>query len=170
MTKTPGTRSCGKRCPEKFASTNRRIAIPRSASGEGSTPLSSRKTCRKSAATIAFLRARRIPFLPVGNWTNLIVRSGGYRGVLISLTGLHGLEIRDSGDGDVFVEAEAGVRSCGTGDPVDARGAHGNGVLRRHTRQRRRRRPDERRRLWKRNQGCACYRCVSWMQPKGCAP
>jgi UDP-N-acetylmuramate dehydrogenase len=60
-------------------------------------------------ATIAFLRTRRIPYLPVGNWTNLIVGSSGYRGVLISLTGLHGFEIRDSGDGDVFVEAEAGV-------------------------------------------------------------
>jgi UDP-N-acetylmuramate dehydrogenase len=63
----------------------------------------------ETAETIAFLRARRIPFLPVGNWTNLIVRSGGYRGVLISLSCLNGLEIRGSGDGDVQVEAEAGV-------------------------------------------------------------
>jgi len=67
------------------------------------------KDVSETAETIAFLRARRIPFLPVGNWTNLIVRSGGYRGVLISLTGLHGLEIRGSGDGDIHVEAEAGV-------------------------------------------------------------
>ena len=67
------------------------------------------KDVLETAETIAFLRARRIPFLPVGNWTNLIVRSGGYRGVLISLTGLNGLEIRGSGDGDVHVEAEAGV-------------------------------------------------------------
>ncbi len=67
------------------------------------------KDVSEMAETIAFLRARRIPYLPVGNWTNLIVRDGGYRGVLISLTGLHGLEIRDSGDGDVHIEAEAGV-------------------------------------------------------------
>jgi UDP-N-acetylmuramate dehydrogenase len=67
------------------------------------------KDVSEIAETIAFLRARRIPFLPVGNWTNLIVRGGGYRGVLISLTGLHGLEIRDSGEGEVRVEAEAGV-------------------------------------------------------------
>ena len=52
------------------------------------------KDVSETAETIAFLRAHRIPFLPVGNWTNLIVRSGGYRGVLISLTGLNGLEIK----------------------------------------------------------------------------
>ena len=67
------------------------------------------KDVSEMAETIAFLRARRIPFLPVGNWTNLIVRGGGYRGVLISLTGLDRLEIRDSGEGDVRIEAEAGV-------------------------------------------------------------
>ena len=67
------------------------------------------KDVSEMAETTAFLRARRIPFLPVGNWTNLIVRGGGYRGVLISLTGLHRLEIRDSGEGDVRIEAEAGV-------------------------------------------------------------
>ncbi len=39
------------------------------------------------ASVVAFLRARGIPFLPVGNWTNLIVRGGGYRGVLISTDG-----------------------------------------------------------------------------------
>ena len=67
------------------------------------------KDVSEMAETTAFLRARRIPFLPVGNWTNLIVRGGGYRGVLISLTGLHRLEIRDSGERDVRIEAEAGV-------------------------------------------------------------
>ncbi|MBU4074089.1 MAG: FAD-binding protein, partial [Proteobacteria bacterium] len=36
------------------------------------------------ARLVAFLRSNRIPFLPVGNWTNLIVRDGGYRGVLIA--------------------------------------------------------------------------------------
>ncbi len=37
---------------------------------------------------VDFLRRRRIAFLPVGNWTNLIVRDGGYRGALVSLTRL----------------------------------------------------------------------------------
>lgn len=59
--------------------------------------------------TVAFLRGCRIPFLPVGNWTNLIVRGGGYRGVLISLTGLRRLEIGDGEVGEIRVDAEAGV-------------------------------------------------------------
>jgi UDP-N-acetylmuramate dehydrogenase len=67
------------------------------------------KNVPELAETIAFLRARRIPFLPVGNWTNLIVRSGGYRGALISLRSLQGLEIRYGGDEDVHVETGAGV-------------------------------------------------------------
>jgi UDP-N-acetylmuramate dehydrogenase len=58
---------------------------------------------------VAFLTSQGIPFLPVGNWTNLIVRGGGYRGVLISLTGLHGLTPSEGQDGSVLLEAEAGV-------------------------------------------------------------
>ena len=58
---------------------------------------------------VTFLRARRIPFLPVGNWTNLIVTSGGYRGVLISLTVMCAIEEKDDSDGGVCLEAEAGV-------------------------------------------------------------
>jgi UDP-N-acetylmuramate dehydrogenase len=67
------------------------------------------KDVSEMTETITFLRTRRIPFLPVGNWTNLIVRGGGYRGVLISLKGLQRLEISGSEDGDVRVETEAGV-------------------------------------------------------------
>lgn len=61
------------------------------------------------AQGVAFLRARGIPFLPVGNWTNLIVRDGGYRGALISMTGLRSLKASDTEDGCVRLEAEAGV-------------------------------------------------------------
>jgi UDP-N-acetylmuramate dehydrogenase len=57
----------------------------------------------------AFLRERHTPFLPVGNWTNLIVRDGGYRGVLISLGRMRGLNLVENGDGGVLVKAEAGV-------------------------------------------------------------
>lgn len=67
------------------------------------------KDVAELAETIAFLRERRIPFLPVGNWTNLIVRDGGYRGALISLTALHRLEISQKGEGEIHIEAEAGV-------------------------------------------------------------
>jgi UDP-N-acetylmuramate dehydrogenase len=31
---------------------------------------------------VDYLRRRQFPFLPVGNWTNLIVRDGGFRGAL----------------------------------------------------------------------------------------
>ncbi len=50
-----------------------------------------------------------IPFLPVGNWTNLIVRGDGYRGVLISTTGLRALKVSDAAEGCVRLEAQAGL-------------------------------------------------------------
>lgn len=61
------------------------------------------------ARLVAFLKSRRTPFLPVGNWTNLIVRDGGYRGVLISLSRLHGLSRGENGDGGVLLKAQAGL-------------------------------------------------------------
>ena len=61
------------------------------------------------ARLVAFLRERQASFLPVGNWTNLIVRDGGYRGVLISLARMRGLSIGENGDGGILVKAEAGV-------------------------------------------------------------
>jgi len=57
---------------------------------------------------IHFLRSRAIPFLPVGNWTNLIVRDGGYRGALVSLARLQDLSLRDDKKGGVLVQAGAG--------------------------------------------------------------
>ena len=57
---------------------------------------------------VDFLRRRRIAFLPVGNWTNLIVRDGGYRGALVSLTRLRSLSLRDEGKGGVLLLAGAG--------------------------------------------------------------
>jgi len=44
---------------------------------------------------VSFFLREEISFLPVGNCTNLIVRDGGYRGVLISMETLRRLEIRD---------------------------------------------------------------------------
>jgi UDP-N-acetylmuramate dehydrogenase len=57
---------------------------------------------------VGFLRGRQVPFLPVGNWTNLIVRDGGYRGALVSLARLHALSLRDEGKGGVLLLAGAG--------------------------------------------------------------
>ncbi len=57
---------------------------------------------------VDFLRRRRIAFLPVGNWTNLIVRDGGYRGAIVSLTRLRSLSPRDEGKDGVLLLAGAG--------------------------------------------------------------
>ena len=58
--------------------------------------------------TAAFLKNEKISFKALGNGTNLIVRDGGYRGVVISLRKLHNLSLEE-GDGGVSVLAEAGV-------------------------------------------------------------
>lgn len=52
--------------------------------------------------------AEEIPFLPLGNGTNLIVREGGYRGVFLFLGGLEKLTLREEED-RVAVTAETGV-------------------------------------------------------------
>ncbi len=57
---------------------------------------------------VHFLRGRQVPFLPVGNWTNLIVRDGGFRGALISLARLSGLSLREKGKEGVLLLAGAG--------------------------------------------------------------
>ncbi len=58
---------------------------------------------------VRFLQEARIPFLPVGNWTNLIVTDRGYRGALLSLAGLTALDLREGPAGEVRLEAQAGV-------------------------------------------------------------
>jgi len=63
---------------------------------------------REIAEIVRFLRERRVPFLPVGNWTNLIVRDRGFRGVLISLACLRGLIFRDNGKDGMLLVAGAG--------------------------------------------------------------
>lgn len=63
---------------------------------------------RELAEVVAFLRVRQTPFLPVGNWTNLIVRDKGYRGALISLARIRGLELRDEGENGIRLLAGAG--------------------------------------------------------------
>jgi UDP-N-acetylmuramate dehydrogenase len=63
---------------------------------------------RDITEVVRFLRGRQIPFLPVGNWTNLIVRDGGFRGALISLARLSGLNLREEGKDGVLLLAGAG--------------------------------------------------------------
>jgi UDP-N-acetylmuramate dehydrogenase len=60
-------------------------------------------------AAAAHLKARHIPFLPLGNGTNLIVRDGGYRGALVATKNLRTLAAREEADGRVIVSAGAGL-------------------------------------------------------------
>ncbi len=58
---------------------------------------------------ISCLRDGNIPFIPVGNWTNMIVRDGGYRGVIISLQHLNHVTRSERNAGHILIDAEAGV-------------------------------------------------------------
>lgn len=60
-------------------------------------------------AAVAHLKARGVPYLPLGNGTNLIVRDGGYRGALVATRNLRTLTAREEADGRVIVSAGAGV-------------------------------------------------------------
>jgi UDP-N-acetylmuramate dehydrogenase len=58
---------------------------------------------------IVFLVERKTPFVALGNGTNMIVRDGGYRGVVVSLRNLRGMKI-DSRDADAIrISAESGA-------------------------------------------------------------
>jgi len=57
---------------------------------------------------IGLLWRSRVPYLAVGSGTNLIVRDGGFRGVLIGLRDMRGLSVT-SAEGGVSLYAEAGV-------------------------------------------------------------
>lgn len=61
------------------------------------------------AHLLSLLRKSRVPFLALGNGTNLLVRDGGYRGVAVSLQGLKQLSWVPGAEGKVRVRAEAGV-------------------------------------------------------------
>ena len=58
---------------------------------------------------ITCLVGHSIPFVPVGNCTNLIVRDGGYRGGIVSLRGLATVEVKRNGRDGGFIYGEAGV-------------------------------------------------------------
>jgi UDP-N-acetylmuramate dehydrogenase len=66
------------------------------------------KTIEELTGVLHCLRETGLPFIPLGNGTNLIVKDGGYRGVVVSLKGLHGLGMEETGD-KVSIHAEAGV-------------------------------------------------------------
>ncbi len=58
---------------------------------------------------ISFLRKEKVPFFVFGKGTNLIVRDGGYRGVVVALQGLNQLSWKPHSESEIIVRAEAGV-------------------------------------------------------------
>ena len=54
-------------------------------------------------------RENAIAFLPVGNLTNILVREGGYRGVLVSMRGLDRVTVLTREDGKYVIDAQAGA-------------------------------------------------------------
>ncbi|MFA4916357.1 MAG: UDP-N-acetylmuramate dehydrogenase [Syntrophales bacterium] len=57
----------------------------------------------------SYLQESEIPFLPVGNWTNIIVKDGGYKGAIICLRDLCEIDVKVREDNMVSIYAEAGV-------------------------------------------------------------
>ena len=55
------------------------------------------------------LKAGNIPFMPVGNLTNIIVRDGGYRGVMLWMRGLDQAACEAADGKQYFIHAQAGV-------------------------------------------------------------
>ncbi len=55
------------------------------------------------------LTEKKIPFLPVGNLTNILVRDGGYRGVMLWMRGLDHAICSSREDGESFIDAQAGA-------------------------------------------------------------
>ena len=61
------------------------------------------------AGVVRTLLTKKIPFLPVGNLTNILVRDGGYRGVLLWMRGMDSLTCAPGQDGKYILDAQAGA-------------------------------------------------------------
>jgi UDP-N-acetylmuramate dehydrogenase len=66
-------------------------------------------TIEELQACISCLSGYNVPFVPVGNGTNLIVRDGGYRGAIISLKGLKTVEVSKEEGESVLLRAQTGA-------------------------------------------------------------
>jgi UDP-N-acetylmuramate dehydrogenase len=61
------------------------------------------------AGIVRNLGGTKINYLPVGNMTNVIVRDGGYRGVILLMNGLKEIDYQQEPDGGYFLAAGAGA-------------------------------------------------------------
>ena len=71
--------------------------------------LVSPETVKELGQIITCLRHYKTPFIPVGNGTNLIVRDGGYRGVIISMKGLNNITLNKRNAGQASISTGAGA-------------------------------------------------------------
>jgi UDP-N-acetylmuramate dehydrogenase len=58
---------------------------------------------------IACLKRFHIPFIPIGNGTNLIVKDGGYRGAIISMKGLRDITLTERSTEQISIYSGAGA-------------------------------------------------------------
>jgi len=58
---------------------------------------------------VSYLRDCNAPFMPVGNWTNIIVKDGGYRGVVISLQSLKHVMLTKQNAEHFLIRSDAGT-------------------------------------------------------------
>jgi UDP-N-acetylmuramate dehydrogenase len=58
---------------------------------------------------VLFFKEGGYPFMVVGNWTNLLVRDGGYRGAIIAMRDLRRIAWGPGNQDPVLVNAQAGV-------------------------------------------------------------
>lgn len=61
------------------------------------------------AQIVGRLRQAKISYLPAGNLTNIIVLDGGYRGVILLMSGLKEINYQSTPDGGHFIFAQAGA-------------------------------------------------------------
>jgi UDP-N-acetylmuramate dehydrogenase len=61
------------------------------------------------ASLVRLFKESSYPFLVAGNWTNLLVRDGGYRGAIMVMKALRRITWKDEDTDHVLVDAQAGV-------------------------------------------------------------
>lgn len=66
------------------------------------------QTVEELGNMVLFFRESGYPFLVAGNWTNLLVRDGGYRGAVVVMKALRRIDWQDE-DSQTLVAAQAGV-------------------------------------------------------------